>query len=152
MPSGGGIMEATGANGDSNCLCVTSGSQQKQYLGMIYVLGDCQVMIREFWWLLACLAFCVVCFRKRRGAINSKQLTYLEKYRSKQRLRFKDSHSHKNKCCTMWTYNNRHTHKDVLYISTDPLRNLTTQALCHCHKQCTPVIFFKDHYICNFAK
>ncbi|XP_056301206.1 protein tyrosine phosphatase type IVA 3-like isoform X2 [Pseudoliparis swirei] len=39
--------------------------------------------------------------RKRRGAINSKQLTYLEKYRSKHRLRFKDSHAHKNKCCTM---------------------------------------------------
>ncbi|TDH12043.1 hypothetical protein EPR50_G00067110 [Perca flavescens] len=39
--------------------------------------------------------------QKRRGAINSKQLTYLEKYRSKQRLRFKDSNSHKNKCCTM---------------------------------------------------
>ncbi|XP_020511127.1 protein tyrosine phosphatase type IVA 3 isoform X1 [Labrus bergylta] len=39
--------------------------------------------------------------QKRRGAINSKQLTYLEKYRSKQRLRFKDSNTHKNKCCTM---------------------------------------------------
>lgn len=39
--------------------------------------------------------------QKRRGAINSKQLTYLEKYRSKQRLRFKDSQTHKNKCCTM---------------------------------------------------
>ncbi|PWA33701.1 hypothetical protein CCH79_00007503, partial [Gambusia affinis] len=37
--------------------------------------------------------------QKRRGAINSKQLTYLEKYRSKQRLRFKDPHTHKNKCC-----------------------------------------------------
>ncbi|XP_030638093.1 protein tyrosine phosphatase type IVA 3 isoform X2 [Chanos chanos] len=39
--------------------------------------------------------------RKRRGAINSKQLTYLEKYRPKQRLRFKDPHNHKNKCCLM---------------------------------------------------
>ncbi|XP_051921747.1 protein tyrosine phosphatase type IVA 3-like [Hippocampus zosterae] len=40
--------------------------------------------------------------QNRRGAINSKQLTYLEKYRSKQRLRFKDSHTNKNKkCCTM---------------------------------------------------
>uniref|UniRef100_A0A6Q2X723 Protein tyrosine phosphatase 4A3 n=1 Tax=Esox lucius TaxID=8010 RepID=A0A6Q2X723_ESOLU len=39
--------------------------------------------------------------QKRRGAINSKQLTYLEKYRSKQRLRFKDPHNHKNKCCAM---------------------------------------------------
>ncbi|CAI5663224.1 protein tyrosine phosphatase type IVA 3 [Oreochromis niloticus] len=37
--------------------------------------------------------------QKRRGAINSKQLTYLEKYRSKHRLRFKDSRKHKNKCC-----------------------------------------------------
>lgn len=40
-------------------------------------------------------------YRKRRGAINSKQLTYLEKYRPKQRLRFKDPHNHKNKCCIM---------------------------------------------------
>ncbi|KAL0963533.1 hypothetical protein UPYG_G00307650 [Umbra pygmaea] len=39
--------------------------------------------------------------QKRRGAINSKQLTYLEKYRSKQRLRFKDPRNHKSKCCTM---------------------------------------------------
>ncbi|XP_065255357.1 protein tyrosine phosphatase type IVA 3 isoform X2 [Emys orbicularis] len=39
--------------------------------------------------------------RKRRGAINSKQLMYLEKYRPKQRLRFKDPHNHKNKCCIM---------------------------------------------------
>merc|ERR1719228_1207750 len=41
--------------------------------------------------------------QKRRGAINSKQLTYLEKYRPKQRLRVKDSHAQKNKCCTMGT-------------------------------------------------
>ncbi|XP_044274883.1 protein tyrosine phosphatase type IVA 3-like [Varanus komodoensis] len=39
--------------------------------------------------------------RKRRGAINSKQLTYLEKYRPKQRLRFRDPQNHKNKCCIM---------------------------------------------------
>ncbi|XP_014034038.1 protein tyrosine phosphatase type IVA 3 isoform X2 [Salmo salar] len=39
--------------------------------------------------------------RKRRGAINSKQLTYLEKYRPKQRLRYKDPHIFKNKCCVM---------------------------------------------------
>lgn len=39
--------------------------------------------------------------RKRRGAINSKQLTYLEKYRPKQRLRFKDPHTHKTRCCVM---------------------------------------------------
>ncbi|XP_045416884.1 protein tyrosine phosphatase type IVA 3 isoform X1 [Lemur catta] len=39
--------------------------------------------------------------QKRRGAINSKQLTYLEKYRPKQRLRFKDPHTHKTKCCVM---------------------------------------------------
>uniref|UniRef100_A0A9J7ZVE5 Protein tyrosine phosphatase type IVA 3 n=1 Tax=Cyprinus carpio carpio TaxID=630221 RepID=A0A9J7ZVE5_CYPCA len=39
--------------------------------------------------------------QKRRGAINSKQLTYLEKYRPKQRLRFKDPHNHKSKCCLM---------------------------------------------------
>ncbi|KAM6171608.1 protein tyrosine phosphatase type IVA 3 isoform 2-T2 [Erethizon dorsatum] len=39
--------------------------------------------------------------RKRRGAINSKQLTYLEKYRPKQRLRFKDPNAHKTKCCVM---------------------------------------------------
>ncbi|XP_047014768.1 protein tyrosine phosphatase type IVA 3 isoform X2 [Ictalurus punctatus] len=39
--------------------------------------------------------------RKRRGAINSKQLTYLEKYRPKQRLRYKHPHIFKNKCCLM---------------------------------------------------
>uniref|UniRef100_A0A673VCV0 Protein tyrosine phosphatase type IVA 3 n=1 Tax=Suricata suricatta TaxID=37032 RepID=A0A673VCV0_SURSU len=39
--------------------------------------------------------------QKRRGAINSKQLTYLEKYRPKQRLRFKEPHAHKTKCCVM---------------------------------------------------
>uniref|UniRef100_G1L425 Protein tyrosine phosphatase 4A3 n=1 Tax=Ailuropoda melanoleuca TaxID=9646 RepID=G1L425_AILME len=39
--------------------------------------------------------------RKRRGAINSKQLTYLEKYRPKQRLRFKEPHAHKTRCCVM---------------------------------------------------
>ncbi|KAL4629868.1 protein tyrosine phosphatase type IVA 3-like [Arapaima gigas] len=39
--------------------------------------------------------------RKRRGAINSKQLNYLEKYRPKQRLRYKDPHHFRNKCCIM---------------------------------------------------
>ncbi|XP_015994688.2 protein tyrosine phosphatase type IVA 3 isoform X2 [Rousettus aegyptiacus] len=39
--------------------------------------------------------------RKRRGAINSKQLMYLEKYRPRQRLRFKEPHVHKTKCCVM---------------------------------------------------
>uniref|UniRef100_A0A5F9CUQ3 Protein tyrosine phosphatase 4A3 n=1 Tax=Oryctolagus cuniculus TaxID=9986 RepID=A0A5F9CUQ3_RABIT len=39
--------------------------------------------------------------RKRRGAINSKQLTYLEKYRPKQRLRFKDPRTHRTRCCVM---------------------------------------------------
>ncbi|XP_076157897.1 protein tyrosine phosphatase type IVA 3 isoform X1 [Alosa pseudoharengus] len=39
--------------------------------------------------------------QKRRGAINSKQLTYLEKYRPKQRLRYKHPHIFKNKCCIM---------------------------------------------------
>ncbi|XP_065600776.1 protein tyrosine phosphatase type IVA 2 isoform X1 [Cyrtonyx montezumae] len=34
--------------------------------------------------------------QKRRGAFNSKQLLYLEKYRPKMRLRFKDANSH---CC-----------------------------------------------------
>ncbi|KAI2659380.1 Protein tyrosine phosphatase type IVA 1 [Labeo rohita] len=36
---------------------------------------------------------------KRRGAFNSKQLFYLEKYRPKMRLRFKDSNGHRNNCC-----------------------------------------------------
>ncbi|NWZ91568.1 TP4A2 phosphatase, partial [Nesospiza acunhae] len=42
--------------------------------------------------------FCVFFFffRKRRGAFNSKQLLYLEKYRPKMRLRFKDANGH---CC-----------------------------------------------------
>uniref|UniRef100_A0A8C7XMU5 Protein tyrosine phosphatase 4A2b n=1 Tax=Oryzias sinensis TaxID=183150 RepID=A0A8C7XMU5_9TELE len=35
--------------------------------------------------------------QKRRGAFNSKQLLYLEKYRPKMRLRFKDNNSHN--CC-----------------------------------------------------
>uniref|UniRef100_A0A8C9RKT5 Protein tyrosine phosphatase type IVA 3 n=1 Tax=Scleropages formosus TaxID=113540 RepID=A0A8C9RKT5_SCLFO len=39
--------------------------------------------------------------QKRRGAINSKQLNYLEKYRPKQRLRYKDPHHFRNKCCIM---------------------------------------------------
>ncbi|XP_006913087.1 protein tyrosine phosphatase type IVA 3 [Pteropus alecto] len=39
--------------------------------------------------------------QKRRGAINSKQLMYLEKYRPRQRLRFKEPHTHKTKCCVM---------------------------------------------------
>uniref|UniRef100_A0ABZ3NPU3 Protein tyrosine phosphatase 4A1 n=1 Tax=Gadus morhua TaxID=8049 RepID=A0ABZ3NPU3_GADMO len=37
--------------------------------------------------------------RRRRGAFNSKQLFYLEKYRPKLRLRFKDSNGHRNNCC-----------------------------------------------------
>ncbi|XP_075454221.1 protein tyrosine phosphatase type IVA 1 isoform X2 [Ascaphus truei] len=37
--------------------------------------------------------------QKRRGALNSKQLLYLEKYRPKMRLRFKDSNGHRNNCC-----------------------------------------------------
>uniref|UniRef100_UPI00358ED49C protein tyrosine phosphatase type IVA 1-like isoform X3 n=1 Tax=Myxine glutinosa TaxID=7769 RepID=UPI00358ED49C len=36
---------------------------------------------------------------KRRGAINSRQLVYLEKYRPKMRLRFRDINRHKNSCC-----------------------------------------------------
>ncbi|XP_067009356.2 PRL-1 phosphatase-like [Anabrus simplex] len=35
--------------------------------------------------------------RKQRGAINSKQLAYLEKYRPKSRLKLKNGH--KNACC-----------------------------------------------------
>lgn len=34
---------------------------------------------------------------KRRGAINSRQLAYLEKYRPKSRL--KNKNGHKNSCC-----------------------------------------------------
>ncbi|MGH0166593.1 UNVERIFIED_CONTAM: hypothetical protein FKN15_051010 [Acipenser sinensis] len=37
--------------------------------------------------------------QKRRGAFNSKQLLYLEKYRPKMRLRFKDSNGHRTNCC-----------------------------------------------------
>ncbi|XP_038664688.1 protein tyrosine phosphatase type IVA 3-like isoform X1 [Scyliorhinus canicula] len=36
--------------------------------------------------------------QKRRGAINSKQLLYLEKYRPKMRLRIKAHNNHKNSC------------------------------------------------------
>ncbi|XP_053464367.1 protein tyrosine phosphatase type IVA 1-like [Nycticebus coucang] len=37
--------------------------------------------------------------QKRRGAFNSKQLLYLEKYRSKMWLLFKDPNGHRNNCC-----------------------------------------------------
>ncbi|XDV51820.1 hypothetical protein PO909_020634 [Leuciscus waleckii] len=37
--------------------------------------------------------------QKRRGAFNSKQLFYLEKYHPKMRLRFKDSNGHRTNCC-----------------------------------------------------
>uniref|UniRef100_A0A2K6KZV2 protein-tyrosine-phosphatase n=1 Tax=Rhinopithecus bieti TaxID=61621 RepID=A0A2K6KZV2_RHIBE len=37
--------------------------------------------------------------QKQHGAFNSKQLLYLEKYRPKMWLRFKDSNGHRNNCC-----------------------------------------------------
>ncbi|XP_037662483.1 protein tyrosine phosphatase type IVA 1-like [Choloepus didactylus] len=37
--------------------------------------------------------------QKWRGAFNSKQLLYLEKYRPKMWLSFKDSSGHRNNCC-----------------------------------------------------
>uniref|UniRef100_A0A287D4X8 protein-tyrosine-phosphatase n=1 Tax=Ictidomys tridecemlineatus TaxID=43179 RepID=A0A287D4X8_ICTTR len=37
--------------------------------------------------------------QKRCGAFNSKQLLYLEKYRPKMRLHFKDSNGYRNNCC-----------------------------------------------------
>ncbi|XP_006901118.1 PREDICTED: protein tyrosine phosphatase type IVA 1-like isoform X2 [Elephantulus edwardii] len=37
--------------------------------------------------------------QKQRGAFNSNQLLYLEKYHPKMRLRFKDSNGHRNNCC-----------------------------------------------------
>ncbi|XP_068849365.1 protein tyrosine phosphatase type IVA 1-like isoform X3 [Capricornis sumatraensis] len=37
--------------------------------------------------------------QKQRGAFNSKQLLYLEKYCPKMRRRFKDSSGHRNNCC-----------------------------------------------------
>ncbi|XP_004417289.1 PREDICTED: protein tyrosine phosphatase type IVA 1-like isoform X2 [Odobenus rosmarus divergens] len=37
--------------------------------------------------------------RTPRGAFNSKQLLYLEKYHSKMRLCYKDSSGHRNYCC-----------------------------------------------------
>ncbi|XP_030627763.1 protein tyrosine phosphatase type IVA 1 [Chanos chanos] len=37
--------------------------------------------------------------QKRRGAFNSKQLLYLERYRPKMRLRFKDSNFYRYTCC-----------------------------------------------------
>uniref|UniRef100_A0A8C5KBV0 Protein tyrosine phosphatase type IVA 2-like n=1 Tax=Jaculus jaculus TaxID=51337 RepID=A0A8C5KBV0_JACJA len=43
---------------------------------------------------------------KRRGAFNSKQLLYLEKYRPKMRLRFRDTNGH---CCIQWNYKGRLT-------------------------------------------
>ncbi|XP_053418570.1 protein tyrosine phosphatase type IVA 1-like [Nycticebus coucang] len=38
--------------------------------------------------------------QKRRGAFNSKQLLYLEKYRPEMWLCFKDSNGHRNNCCS----------------------------------------------------
>ena len=78
--------------------------------------------------------FLCVCFRKRRGAINSKQLTYLEKYRSKQRLRFKDSHTQKNKCCTMWTHT--HTHKKTDAHTSTPCTPQQMLSGIQPHKPC----------------
>uniref|UniRef100_A0A8C9F9M2 Protein tyrosine phosphatase 4A1 n=1 Tax=Pavo cristatus TaxID=9049 RepID=A0A8C9F9M2_PAVCR len=50
--------------------------------------------------LMALLTLCnFLLSLKRRGAFNSKQLLYLEKYRPKMRLRFKDSNGHRNNCC-----------------------------------------------------
>uniref|UniRef100_A0A8C0DXT1 Uncharacterized protein n=1 Tax=Balaenoptera musculus TaxID=9771 RepID=A0A8C0DXT1_BALMU len=37
--------------------------------------------------------------QKRHGAFNSNQLLYLEKYRPKMWLCFKDSNGHRNNCC-----------------------------------------------------
>ncbi|CAO2607449.1 Protein tyrosine phosphatase type IVA 2 [Lemmus lemmus] len=37
--------------------------------------------------------------QNRRGAFNSKQLLYLEKYRPKMRLRFRDTNGH---CCVQY--------------------------------------------------
>ncbi|EHB12649.1 Protein tyrosine phosphatase type IVA 1 [Heterocephalus glaber] len=37
--------------------------------------------------------------QKQSGAFNGKQLLYLEKYRPKMGLRFKDSNGHRNNCC-----------------------------------------------------
>ncbi|XP_027982612.1 protein tyrosine phosphatase type IVA 1-like isoform X3 [Eumetopias jubatus] len=37
--------------------------------------------------------------QKQRGAFNSKQLLYLEKYHSKMRLCYKDSSGRRNNCC-----------------------------------------------------
>ncbi|XP_076069591.1 protein-tyrosine phosphatase 4A family member PRL-1 isoform X2 [Oratosquilla oratoria] len=37
--------------------------------------------------------------QKRRGAINAKQLAYLEKYRPKSRLRLKNGHNKVGACC-----------------------------------------------------
>uniref|UniRef100_G1SW28 protein-tyrosine-phosphatase n=1 Tax=Oryctolagus cuniculus TaxID=9986 RepID=G1SW28_RABIT len=37
--------------------------------------------------------------QKWQGAFNRKQLLYLEKYRPKMRLCFKDSNGHRNNCC-----------------------------------------------------
>jgi hypothetical protein len=43
------------------------------------------------------VGLCASVSRKRRGAINAKQLAYLEKYRPKSRLKLKNGH--KNACC-----------------------------------------------------
>lgn len=133
-------MEAAGTNGDNDCWCVTWGSQQKQYLGMIYVLGDCRVMTREFWWLLLVLRF-VLCASG--SAVEPSTASSSPTWRNIDPSRDSASktliHTRTNVAQCEHTTTDTHTHKDVLYLSTDPLRNLTTRALCHCHTQCTLV-------------
>lgn len=75
-------------------------------LGLKY--EDAVAMIREYvskkfivcryfnlWEYSSCIK--IIHFRKRRGAINSKQLAYLERYRPKSRLKIKNGQ--KNSCC-----------------------------------------------------
>lgn len=59
--------------------------------------------------------------RKRRGAINAKQLAYLEKYRPKSRLKIKNGH---RQCIIQWWHPVAHafTLNQVLWVGLNQLR------------------------------
>ena len=61
--------------------------------------------------------------QKRRGAFNSKQLLYLEKYRPKMRLRFKDSYGNINNCCVAFN-------KTRVHDAIDWKCNLRQDGIC----------------------
>ena len=64
---------------------------------LVHLVGFIIRICACVWRLLQSIICIFLFFRKRRGAINAKQLAYLEKYRPKSRLKLKNGH--KNACC-----------------------------------------------------